>query len=114
MRVLTYPALYAAQLGTVFAPVDAPAGAPDFTLRAVEPLGAPAGHTAFRLLLHAPRALHGQRLHGLQHAALGELHPFLVPTGRSADGFAYEAVFSLSTASETAGTPPAANPATPN
>lgn len=49
-------------------------------------------HPAFSLVLHGPGARREQQIFTLEHAELGGLDFFLVPTGATEDGIAYEAV----------------------
>lgn len=77
---------------------DRPAGAVAATLTEAEPLfpgRAPAGsRPPFSLVFvadHAPML--AQRIYRIEHAALGAMSIFLVPIGRGARGFSYQATF---------------------
>jgi hypothetical protein len=51
---------------------------------------------AFSLFFHGPlEQFLPQGIHTLQHEPLGEMEIFLVPVGRDASGFLYEAAFNL-------------------
>lgn len=73
-----------------------PAAGIEIVLASAEDKGAGArAGGAFSLYFHGPAdPMLLQAIHQLKHGELGEFGLFLVPVGRTADGFEYEAAFS--------------------
>lgn len=86
---------FAGRVGETFA---VPAAGVDLVLASADAKGGGAGLReggAFSLLFHGPAdPMLLQATHQVKHEALGEFGLFLVPVGRTDDGFEYEAAFS--------------------
>lgn len=82
------------RVGEAFA---VPAAGIEIVLASVEDKGTVEGARAggsFSLYFHGPAdPMLLQAIHQMKHGELGEFGMFLVPVGRTADGFEYEAAF---------------------
>jgi hypothetical protein len=93
---LTLPGLtsFAHQIGSIFQVIDIPPAPFDLSMtRVVEHLKTQQNESFSVFFLGPTDRFFQQGIRKLKHAQFGEMEIFLVPVGRTKDGFEYEAAF---------------------
>lgn len=85
---------FAQQQHTPFRVILTPSQSLELQLAEAADLGSTPRQEQFSLVFHGPADLFLQQgIYHMEHAELGALDLFLVPIGRQAAGFAYQAIF---------------------